>query len=209
MLFEGIRTLIEAEGWSAFSAEDDLAGMLARRTAEAVEPPDVCLLDYSAGGVDPDAAIDVLRSSMPNVPIVVLFNRSSISTLRAASVFGVRRFLSEHAPSGHLLLALRAAMRGECFLCPFAARELIELLTAAPGEMLHNPDPCNEQLSGREREVFRLVATGLRNKEIAYRLGISSKTVATHRTRLYRKLGICDPVHLNRYAVRLGIIGEE
>ncbi len=209
MLFEGIRALIEAEGWSAISAEGDLAGLLVRGTAEAVEPPDVCLVDHSAEGVDPAAAIDLLRSSLPGVPIVVLFNRTSISSLRAAAVLGVRSFLSEHGPAAHLLQALRAAMAGDCFLCPLAARELLQLFTAAPVEVFHTPDPCYQQLSAREREVFRLVATGLSNKEIAYRLGISSKTVATHHTRLCRKLGICDPIHLYRYAVRLGIIGEE
>lgn len=209
LLFEGIRARTEAEGWSAVSAEGDLNGQLARWTAGAAEPPAVCLVDYSAERTNPVAAIDLLRNRIPEVPIVVLFDRTSICSLRAAALRGVRSFLSEHGPATHLSQALRAAMDGECFLCPLAARELLDLFSAAPPEILHSPDPRYEQLSCREREVFRLAATGLSNKEIAYRLGISSKTVATHHTRVCRKLGVSDPVHLYHYAVRLGIIGED
>jgi len=209
LLFEGMRAVIEAEGWSAVSAEGDLARLLAGYSRESRALPDVCLLDHSAETVDPIAAIETLRSSFTDIPIVALFNRTSVTILKAAAVCGIRSFLSEHAPAEQLLQALLAGSAGQCFLCPRATREVLELLTAAPTEMLHCPDPRYEQLSCREREVFRLAATGLSNKEIAYHLGISPKTVATHHTRVCRKLGICDPVQLYRYAVRLGIIVED
>lgn len=209
LFFEGIRAVIEAEGWSAISAEGDLTRLRAGYSDESRTMPDVCVLDHSAETVDPIAAIEALRSSFADIPIVALFNKTSVSIIKAAAVFGVRSFLSEHAPAEQLLQALRAAAAGQCFLCPLAARELLELLSAAPTEAFHSLDPRYEQLSCREQEVFRLAATGLSNKEIAYRLGISPKTAATHHIRVCRKLGICDPVQLYRYAVRLGLIVED
>jgi DNA-binding NarL/FixJ family response regulator len=66
-----------------------------------------------------------------------------------------------------------------------------------------------EQLTPRQREVLQMIAEGLSTKEIAYRMGVSVKTVETHRTQLMERLEIHDVAGLVRYAIRIGLISAE
>lgn len=80
------------------------------------------------------------------------------------------------------------------------------MVSAMPEESLLHPDEGYQTLTEREREVFHMLAEGLSNKEIAFELGISRKTVETHHLRISRKLGTYESVDLLRYAARLGIL---
>jgi DNA-binding NarL/FixJ family response regulator len=111
---------------------------------------------------------------------------------------------SDATNPAELEVALRAAARGETDLGPAVpAYAIAEGPRRAGGAAAAGP------LTRRQREVLRLVAESETTKGIARRLGVSAKTVESHRTHLMRRLGIHDVAGLVRYAIRTGLVGWE
>jgi DNA-binding NarL/FixJ family response regulator len=94
--------------------------------------------------------------------------------------------------------ALGAVARGACFFSPFAAR-ILDGMGLGPAT-----EAC--RLTGKEREVLRLLAEGLSTKQMAAKLSIAPKTAEHHRGEVMRKLGMRDVASLTRYAVRCGLV---
>jgi DNA-binding NarL/FixJ family response regulator len=117
---------------------------------------------------------------------------------------GAAGYVLKQGAANDLVDAVRAAVRGETFLYPAVAQNLVQDYL----EHLNTSGrtPMQDGLTDREREVLVLVAEGLTNAEIASRLTISVKTVQTHRTHIMGKLDLHDRSHLVRYAVRKGLI---
>jgi two-component system response regulator NreC len=97
-----------------------------------------------------------------------------------------------------LVHAIQAIFQGELYLSPRVSRTVV---TAYLSRSDVPPDP----LTSREREVLQLIAEGETTKEIAWRLGLSHKTVESHRIKLMRKLDIHETATLVRYAIRRGL----
>jgi DNA-binding NarL/FixJ family response regulator len=102
-----------------------------------------------------------------------------------------------------LVLACRAALRGETFIYPGMVRSLLRehLERAARGE-----SQLPDDLTPRESEVIKLIAEGLTSDEIASELTISPRTVERHRENILGKLGMRNRVELTRYAIRQGLV---
>ncbi|HNO68619.1 MAG TPA: response regulator transcription factor, partial [Pseudomonadota bacterium] len=103
-----------------------------------------------------------------------------------------------------LLRAVRVVLDGGQFL----GAELAAIVSPA-ASLPDAPEDDLERLTPREREVLQLVAEGQTNRQIASRLGLSPKTVDSHRTNLMRKLGLHDAQGVTRFAVRRGLISPE
>jgi len=206
LLFEGAKAVLAGE------ERFDIVGLttsVAETTALATAGrADVLLVGLEGGEGDADRLRE-LRDALPAIPIVALSYRCTRQAIRRATQLGATAFVCEGSPCAHLPEALRAAVSGEYYLGPLAAREVVTLLSSVPEDSYDYPDERYRKLTRREREVFAFIAEGLSNKEIAFRLGISRKTVDTHHCRVCRKLGVCDAVGLVRYAVRLGILRVE
>lgn len=207
LLYEGIRVVLEGqEGLSVAGAASDVAEIL--RVCEE-SPPEVILVDFHNGEENRLEDLRRIHAEVPDLPIVVYSTPCAPQTIREAASQGVLAFVCEQESPAHLVDAIRSAAAGEYFFGPVAARELVDIVSSIPERDLDYRDDGYHRLTPREREVFKLVAEGLSNKEIAFRLGISRKTVDTHHSRICRKLGVCDAVGLVRYAVRLGILRVE
>jgi DNA-binding NarL/FixJ family response regulator len=155
--------------------------------AEAIElaaetRPDVVLMDLSMPNVDGIEATRAILAANENVQVVVLTSMSDRERILAALDAGAIGYLLKDAEPRELIDGIKAAARGESPLAPKAARELL----TARAEREH------AELSEREREVLRCVAEGLPNKLIARKLGISEKTVKTHLTRVFQRIGVTD-----------------
>jgi DNA-binding NarL/FixJ family response regulator len=165
---------LEVVGHAADGREAvDLAGRLA---------PDVVLMDLSMPVLDGAEATRLVLEQSPESNVVVLTSFGDRQRVDAALAAGAVGYLLKDSEPRDLLAAVRAAARGQAPLDPRVARALLPTATPAPGA----------DLSDREREVLRLVARGLANKQIARSLGISEATVKAHVGNVFRRIGVGD-----------------
>jgi DNA-binding NarL/FixJ family response regulator len=170
-------------------AEDDIDVIgTAADGAEAIalaaqHAPDVVLMDLSMPNVDGVEATRRIVEANEHALVVVLTSftdqRRIVEVMRAGAI----GYVLKDAEPDELLAAVRAAHAGGSPLDPKAARVLLDEQRAVR--------PSRE-LSAREEEVLRLVATGLANKQIARRLGISERTVKAHLTNVFQHIGVSD-----------------
>ena len=167
--------------------------------AEAIElaeelRPDVVLMDISMPDVDGIRATGSILEARSETRVVMLTAFSDRDRVVAALDAGAIGYLLKDSEPQEVLEAVRAAARGDAPLAPRAARELL----AARSE------EQRADLSKREREVLALVAEGLPNKLIARRLEISEKTVKTHLTSVFQRIGVSDRTQAALWAQRQG-----
>lgn len=156
---------------------------------------DVVLLDISM----PDkSGLDVLKSirkERPHLPVIVLsmypVDQYALRVLKA----GGTGYLTKESAPEQLLAAVRKVAAGETFITPELAERLAREFFRSSATLPH------ENLSDREFEVLRLIATGKTPTEIATHLSLSVKTVSTYRARLLQKMGMRHNAELTHYAV--------
>lgn len=158
--------------------------------------PDVVLMDLSMPHVDGIAAIRRLARSAPETHIVALTSFCERDRIVAALDAGAIGYLLKDADPDELVSGVRAAAAGNCPMAPRAAGAVLN----APGR----PSP-EQVLTDRERAVLRLVAEGIPNKQIALRLGISTKTVKRHVTSIFRRIGVTDRLQAALWARQHGV----
>lgn len=191
---QGLKSLLESEGFIVVAEAAD--GREAVRLVRT-ENPDVAVLDISMPHVNGlSAALELCRTA-PHLRVIVLTQHDEQQYVSEALRCGVRGYVLKNQAARDLVQAIRSVCRGEVYLSPGVAGAI----AAAYGA----PRPDAAPLSVRERQVLQLIAEGDSTKKIAARLGISAKTVESHRTKLMQKLAIHDTASLVRYAIRRGI----
>ncbi|QPP09078.1 response regulator transcription factor [Streptomyces bathyalis] len=170
--------------------------------------PDVVLLDIRMPGSDGIAVTRALHSR-PRTPRIVIVTTFGLdSYLHQALAAGADGFVLKDSPAELIQQAVRSAASGDAVLSPAMTRRLISRYTANPPPD-PTPPPGYGQLTGREREVLRLLAQGQSNAEIASRLFISEATVKTHITRILMKLGLRDRAQAIVLANRHGLFADD
>ncbi|HNF97081.1 MAG TPA: response regulator transcription factor, partial [Pseudomonadota bacterium] len=149
-------------------------------------------------------AIARIRQVAPRCRVLVLSMHSAPEYVRPALRAGAQGYLVKGSGLSDLLRAVRVVLDGGQFL----GAELAAIVSPA-ASLPDAPEDDLERLTPREREVLQLVAEGQTNRQIASRLGLSPKTVDSHRTNLMRKLGLHDAQGVTRFAVRRGLISPE
>ncbi|MEN1974246.1 response regulator transcription factor [Cellulomonas olei] len=144
--------------------------------------PDVVLMDLSMPGTDGVAATREALARRPGTRVVVLTSFSDQERVAAALEAGAVGYLLKDCEPAELLAAVRAAARGYAPLDPRVAGALLPSATPRPAD----------RLSARERDVLRLLARGLANKQIARELGIAERTVKVHVGHVFRALEVQD-----------------
>jgi DNA-binding NarL/FixJ family response regulator len=151
--------------------------------AAAADVPDVVLMDLSMPVMDGVEATRQLCAAHPDVKVVVLTTFADQARILDALDAGAAGYILKDAGPDEIVAAVRAAAAGEAPLDPKAARVLLD--------SQRNQRPARE-LSSRETEVLGLLATGLANKQIARKLGITERTVKAHLTSIFQQLGVTD-----------------
>lgn len=166
--------------------------------------PDVLVIDIVMPRVNGLQAVERLRSDNIPTRAVMLSMYSDETLIRQALTKGVKGYVLKQAVSEELLLAIRAAVRGETYLSPLVSSILVE--SAIQGRALGDEGDAFDHLSLREREVLQLLAEGHTNGEIATTLVLSERTIEKHRAALMEKLGYHNLAGLVRVAIKHGMI---
>jgi DNA-binding NarL/FixJ family response regulator len=181
----------------------------AASVAEAVEViaatgPDVVLLDVhlpDGSGADVIAAI---APQHPGVRFLALSVSDAAEDVIAVIRAGARGYVTKSIAVGDLADAVDRVHGGDAVFSPRLAGFVLDAFAdspaAPPAPVSSEPDPDLEQLTAREREVLQHIARGYMYKEIAHRLGISTKTVEAHVSAVLRKLQLSNRHELSRWA---------
>ena len=157
--------------------------------------PDVVLMDLLMPNMDGVTAIGRIKAESPEIEVVAMTSFIEEEKVTAALEAGATGYLLKDASADEVAAAIRAAVAGEMHLDPQVTRLLAQRMRAKPA-----PDPV-EPLTERERDVLRLVARGMSNKEIAYELGIAEGTARTYVSNILGKLELTSRTQAALYAV--------
>jgi DNA-binding NarL/FixJ family response regulator len=182
--------LVRAGLASLINAEPDMTVVgTAADGAEGVhlalrDQPDVVLMDMSMPGVSGETATAKITAALPGTAVVVLTGFSDHERIREALAAGAIGYLLKDADPDDLVRGVRAAARGESPLDGKVARVLLTspILRSA----------TSTDLTAREHDVLNLLTQGLSNKQIGHRLRIAERTVKSHLTSAYQRLGVTD-----------------
>jgi DNA-binding NarL/FixJ family response regulator len=157
-------------------------------SAMATCRPDVVLMDLSMPGVDGIEATRRIKTDWPDVRVLVLSSYGDEDHVVRALEAGADGYLLKHAEPDQLVRAIREAFLGGAPLSAQVSRVLLDSRRRRPSAgSAHGVD-----LTDRERDVLRLVALGLANKQIALRLGIAERTVKAHLSSVFQQLDVTD-----------------
>lgn len=164
--------------------------------------PDIALMDLMMPELNGLDATAQAVSRFPNTRIIILSMNSGEEFVLPALQAGAKGFLMKTITPSQLERAINAVARGETSLCPQIPDQVVEACLSIPWGPLNSL----QQLTLRQREILQLIAEGNPLKVIAGKLGISARTVETHRHDLMTVLHIHDVAGLTRYAIRMGLI---
>lgn len=190
---EGIRHVLE--GGDGFQVVAEAANGAEALERVAGAHPDVVLLDLSMPGASGLDVVRQLRARHPDTRILILSVHDDREYVLESVRVGAHGYLRKDSSPADIRQAIRAVHAGDAFFSPPAARHL----TAAVQDQAAT-DRLDD-LTSREREILLRVARGRTNREAAAELGISVRTVETHRDSLMRKLGIHTVAGLTRFAL--------
>jgi DNA-binding NarL/FixJ family response regulator len=197
---EGLRSILEKEPDMAVIAMGD-NGRTALQLAGELRP-DVAVIDIAMPEMNGIEAIRRISGENPGIRTLALSMHSARRFVVEALAAGAKGYILKDCACEELVRAIRVVAGNETYLSPkitgIIVRDYVKRLPesqASDGSLLSN----------REREVLQLIAEGQSTKEIAFALGVSGKTVETHRQQIMRKLNLHNVAGLTRYAIREGI----
>jgi DNA-binding NarL/FixJ family response regulator len=196
----GIRALLEGlEGVEVVAEAGD--GREAIALVEA-HRPDVLMTDIAMPHVSGLEVAERVTRGLTSTRVIILSMHSSEEYACRALQAGASGYLLKDSGLAELEIALRAVARGQSYLSPAVSRHVIADYLERTGGV---PSGLS-RLTPRQREVLRQIAEGKTTKAIARDLGVSVKTVETHRTQLMDRLDIHEIAGLVRFAIRIGLV---
>lgn len=202
MLRDGLCAFLSRE--AQFAVAGVIGGTAELATVSLPGPPDIIVVDLGAPGISESRFVESARRRWPDVPILVLTAANDSVSIRSALRAGVDGYILKTEPGTSLLAAIESVLKHERFISPTIVSELLN--TAAD----QTPSPPratpSDGLSSRELEVMKLIARGMRTREMADCLSVSPKTIDKHRANLMRKLGVRTAAAVAAYAISNGYV---
>jgi len=200
---DGLRLLIDGQRDMRVVGEAG-NGKEALRQARDLKP-DVVVMDLSMPEPNGLQATERLKADRPDIKVVVLTVHEDPNYLVQLCKAGAVGYVLKRSAGDDLIHAIRTVAGGGLHFDPTLASKA---LTGRPGDVPNKEGPRSSDLSEREKEVLILLAWGYSNKEIAGKLGLSTKTVETYRVRINEKLGLRSRTEIVQYALRQGWLNE-
>jgi two-component system, NarL family, response regulator YdfI len=200
---EGLRLILEtADGIDIVGEASDGAECL-QLVPEL--KPDVVLMDLQMPRMDGITAIDHLRNEHPEIAIVILTTYNEDDLMVRGLQAGARGYLLKDTNRESLLDTIYAAAKGETLLKP---EILARVLAAQSKPVSTSVAQGDSTLTDRELEVLQAASRGERNKEIAYKLGITERTVKAHLASIYQKFNVDSRAAAVAVAAQKGLLRE-
>jgi DNA-binding NarL/FixJ family response regulator len=195
-------------GLASLLSEDERVEVVGQAVdgAEAVKQaikfkPDVVLMDLKMPNVDGIEATRQILEAVPGAKVLILTTFETDSQVIQALKAGASGYVLKDSSAAAIVSSIVAVMSGERVMASAVANRVLEMLTGTT-----TPKEFYDGLTNREIEILKLLANGMANKQIAYRLKISEKTVRNHVSNTYEKLGIYDRSQAVLYAVKKGLV---
>jgi len=202
---------IVADGLASLLRDQfDLVGVVADGNALVESAmqlcPDVIVADITMPGINGLEAARRLAVQGCTSRIVFLTMHDDPQLVAEAFRAGASAYVLKQSAGDELLTAIREVMKGHAYLTPLITRDVMHALIPR-----HPPprDAQSARLTARQIDVLRLIARGKRPKEIAAELGLSARTVESHKYDMMQTLGISTTAELVHYAIRSGVLGRE
>ncbi len=198
----GIRRILEGQSGIAVLAE---AADGASALAALADHPEANLLvlDLTMPGLDGNDVLKAAKARRPDLKVVVLTMHAGQEYVMRAVRGGADAYLLKDSAVQDLVTAIDAVLAGRSYFSPAIQERLAGLLRGAARGTGQTPS-----LTEREREVLRGLARGLSSRELAEELGISARTVETHRANIMQKLNVKSVALLIQVAMREGLLDE-
>jgi len=195
---QGLRLMIDAEPDLEVcgEAQSEREARLAIRELE----PDVVIVDISLAQGDGLELVRDVHAHHPDLPMLVLSMHDELIYAERLLAAGASGYIMKHAASDQLLVALRRVLTGDTYLSQTLADSLARMRSDGSTAAGTGLDPIN-RLSNRELQVLSLIGRGQSSREAAEGLGLSVKTVETHRQSLKRKLNLATNAQLLQFAI--------
>ncbi len=205
VLRAGLKLLLNAQHDMEVIGETGSGREALQRVSEL--QPRVVLLDLSLEDMNGLEILPELKGMIPEVKVLILTMHDNQDYLHQALERGGDGYILKKAADIELLTAIRAVHRNEVYLDPSLTKAVLNSLYNGYRQEQSEGD-SKELLSGREKEVLRLVALGHTNKQIAEKLLVSIKTVESHKARIREKLNMNFRSDLVKYAIEKGLLKE-
>lgn len=163
--------------------------------------PDVILMDIKMPNLDGIEATRQIVEAVPGIKVLILTTFETDSQVIQALKAGASGYVLKDSSAAAIVSSIVAVMSGERVMASAVANRVLEMLTGTA-----TPKEFYDGLTNREIEILKLLANGMANKQIAFRLKISEKTVRNHVSNMYEKLGIYDRSQAVLYAVKKGLV---
>ncbi len=193
----GIKHILTQEGFAVVGEASN--GREAVQIARELLP-DVAILDFAMPVLNGIEAVRQIHDVSPRTKTLLLTMYKDEPYVLRALRAGINGYVVKTQVASDLVEAIRSIVHGGLYLSPLISESVVK---AALIQSEREPDP----LTPREREILQLIAEGKSNKQISLELGMSVKTVDSHRRNLMVKLDIHETAGLVRYAIRTGLIG--
>lgn len=168
--------------------------------------PDLVVMDVAMPNMDGLEATRAIKQAHPNIQVLGLTMHEGEDYFFKILAAGASGYVLKRAAASDLINAVRAVAAGDVFLYPAVAKKLVaDYLNRVESDET-SVRATYDGLTSREREVLKLVAEGLSNREISERLTVSLSTVQTHYAHIVEKLGLQNRTALVKYAIRRGLI---
>lgn len=196
----GLAMLIgEIPGYEVIAQADD--GVSALESAIGLKP-DVVLVDINMPRMSGLECLAKLREQAPEIHVLMLSMYANEEHVIRALNLGARGYLLKDATPSELELAIRTVADGNLWLSAAVSTQVLKRY----GTRGQPASEKEEVLTARQQQILQRLAEGASIKEIAFELGVSIKTVETHKAQIMERLGLHDIPALVRYAIRNGIV---
>lgn len=163
--------------------------------------PDVVLMDIGMKELNGIEAAALIARDRPSVRVIMLSMHDTQDFILQALKAGAVGYVLKDAAPLELEFALQAVTNGETYLSPRVSRQVVQSYIRPP-----DAETGLQALSPRQREILKAIVIGRTTKQIAYDLGLSIKTIETHRAQIMERLDIHDVAGLVRFSIRIGLI---